>query len=338
MMLNNASFCPAGFTQTPYAALSGITDFNVVINGGGLMLGGTNNLAWGNDHIKATINTPANIGGTPVVCWQTFTSSSARPFTAYMAYASGGTNTCPSGYTYIPASALKGANNYLYMAANADGIYIGYVDTWDYAGSQYRDGYNFRYSAGPSNGGDVDTVCLKVMGVDADPTTAQGIYPVVLGVKGPAACPTGYTYAATSGTGSNTNAATYLTITDNMTAMGGLYNWGYGGSNYQYASWTQTENVNYCFKHYALTGTVKPTAHVQVLNGVNCPTGYVTLPASNVNGWNANAYVQKTGAGLYIGGLDSWGRVDYVQGWATNNVTSDADRVCYKVDGVASFP
>jgi hypothetical protein len=338
MVLKDASACPAGYTQTPYASLSGISDFNVVIHGGGLLLGGTNGISAGMDHVRATINTPANVGGTPVVCWQTFSSSSGRPFASYMAYASGGTNTCPSGYTYIPASALKGSNNYLYMAANANGMYVGYLDGWDYSASQYRDGYNYRYSAGPSNGGDVDTVCLKVMGVDADSTTAQGVYPVVLGVKGPAACPTGYTYAATSSTGSNTNSSTYLTITDNMTSMGGLYSWGYGGSNYQYVTWTTASNVNYCFKHYALTGAAKPTAHVQVLNGVNCPSGYATLPTSNVNGANANAYVQKTGGGLYIGGLDSWGRVDYLQGYATNNITTDANNICYKVDGVTSFP
>jgi hypothetical protein len=338
MVLKNASYCPAGYNQTPYAALSGITDFNVVINGGGLMLGGTNGLNWGNDHVKATINTVGNVGGTPIVCWQTFTSTSGRPYTSYMAYSSGGTNTCPSGYNYIPASALKGGNNYVYMAGNADGIYIGYVDSWDYSASQYRDGYAYRYSAGPGNGGDVDSVCYKVMGVDADPTTAAGVYPVVLGVKGAANCPTGYTYAATSATGSNTNSYTYLSLTDNMTAMGGLYSWGHGGADYQYALWTATENVNYCYKHYVLSGSAKATAHVQALNGYTCPAGYVSVLISQVNGWNSNAYVQKTGSGLYIGGLESWGRQDYLQGWAANNITSDADRVCYKVDGVASFP
>jgi hypothetical protein len=59
---------------------------------------------------------------------------------------------------------------------------------------------------------------------------------------------------------------------------------------------------------------------------------------SQVNGGNANAYVQKTGSSLYIGGLEGWGRQDYLYGWASNNITTDADRVCYKVDGVASFP
>jgi hypothetical protein len=334
-MVTQPADCPAGFNASSYASVSGVADFNIVLSGSGLFLGGTNGMAYGEDFLWAQIANSSNLGtGTnPTLCWQTYTSSFGHPSVAYMAYLGGGGNNCPSGYTYLPVASMRGANGYFYMGGNAHGVYFGYLDSWNWQASAYRDGYHFRYSAS-GQGGDVDTVCFRVMGVDADPSTAQGVYPVVLGVKASSNCPTGYTYVATTNLAGNNNDA-YLLLNDNMSAMGGLYSWGFGGENYLQSSWSSTSGIQYCFKHYPLTGP--PHTTVIASSGSGCPSGYQSVAVANVNGSGGTAYIGQTGHGLWIGGAQP-SLIDNSHGHFSNTLTNDASNVCYRIDNVVSFP
>lgn len=333
-MAKHAADCPQGYNATPYASVAGNGDFNIEMQGGGLFLGGTNGgLNQGGDELWATISAVNNISGagtSPTLCWQTFTSTYGHPHVSFLGYLSGGAvNTCPAGYNYVPMSEVAGTNNYVYVEENGNGFYFGYIDSWGYSSSTYRDGFQFRYA----NTSEIDTTCFKVMGVDADPTTVQGVYPVVLGVKGPAGCPAGYTYIASTALEGNNNA-TYLTMTDTASMMGGLYSWGYG-NRYTEVSWNPSSaNVNYCFKYYPVTGT--PHASVQFLNGVACPAGYESLNVSDMNG-TSTMYLGQTASSLWIGGA-SPGMTDNLYGFIYDAISSDASKACYTVANVAAFP
>jgi hypothetical protein len=177
------------------------------------------------------------------------------------------------------------------------------------------------------------------MGVDADPTTAQGVYPVVLGVIGPAGCPAGgYTYVPATSFATSGNGNTYLTLTDTASVMGGENGqWNYGNRDLA-ANWGSTTNVNYCFKYYALTGVPHPS--VQFLNGQFCPAGDASLILSNLTSGN-NVYLGETVFGMWIGAVNPNQVVDSLYGATTNEVNGsggDSNTVCYKVDNAGTFP
>ncbi len=332
-MMRNATSCPTGFNQEPLANLQG-GDGNVrlVINDGSLFIGASGGApGYGGNYVYVNVTT-TELGPTGVLCWQTY-STLGNPTTHFIG-ATGTSATCPSGYFRIPVNDVRGNNTYAYLDSNQGGFFFGFVSAWDRGSQPHAGGWTYRYWAN-TLAGNIDVACLKVMGVEADPATRNGVYPVVLGVKGPAICPTGYTYRSTPET-MGSNNLTYMTITDSAVVMGGLYDWNYGGASYQQTNWTSTSNSNYCWKFYPRTGKV--AANVRALNGFNCPSDHVSLNVSDVNGNNANVYIQRTTGGLFVGGLGNWARSDTLDGFLTSNITTQANRICYKLENVSSWP
>ena len=337
LIVRSASDCPSGYNAESLANLKGAdNNFYSFISGAGLYLGG-NAISYGQEYLYWRVNS-TSVPATETICWFAY-DTRGKPMTSVLLY--GSAQTCPSGYYGIPTSHLNGNNGYGYLLSNANGMYLGYVDSWDYGGQTSRDGYAYRYwySTYLNPGGSDGTACFKVMGVEQDPATRNGVFPVSLGVKGPSACPSGYTYLASTALANSAqaNTYTYSQFTDALTSFGGLYTWGGSGENYMYEYWTWNENINYCFKFYPLTG--KPYATVRALNGQSCPDAtYLSVNVSDVNGWNANAYLQKTPYALYLGGLEGWTEQSYNEGYFTANITTNTNKLCYRLDNVSSWP
>ncbi len=332
-MMRTGTNCPSGFNQEPLSNLQGGDGVvQVAINNGSLFMGASaGRLSRQGNYLWSTVTT-TNMGATGVLCWQNY-QTSGKPMTHFIG-TSGTSAGCPAGYARIPMTDLRGNNGYSYLMTNSGGFYLGYVDDWDYSSQNFGGGWAYRYWA-TSLGGNIDVACVKTMGVESDPATRNGVYAVVLGVKGPAICPAGYTYRATAETlGSNNES--YLSMTDTAVMMGGLYGWAYSGESYQQTNWSSTSNVNYCWKFYPRIN--RPAGNVRALNGFNCPSDHISLNVSDVNGNNANLYIQRVTNSLYIGGLASWARQDFSEGSIAVNITTQANRICYKVENVASWP
>ncbi len=332
-MMRTGTNCPSGFNQEPLSNLQGGDGVvQVAINSGSLFLGASAGALARQGNVLWSSVTTTNMGATGVLCWQTY-QTSGNPMTHFIG-TSGTSATCPAGYARIPMADLRGNNGYSYSMTNRGGFYLGYVDSWDYSSQQFGGGWTHRYWA-TTLGGNIDIACVKTMGVESDPSTRNGVYAVVLGVKGPAICPAGYTYRATAET-LGANNETYLSMTDSAVMMGGLYSWAYGGESYQQTNWNSSSNVNYCWRFYPRVN--RPAANIRALNGFNCPSDHISLNVSDVNGNNANVYIQRVVNSLYIGGLVSWARQDYTEGSIAVNITTQANRICYKVENVASWP
>jgi hypothetical protein len=176
------------------------------------------------------------------------------------------------------------------------------------------------------------------MGVEDDATTRDGVLPVVLGVKDATGCPTaqGYTYQQTSGAlADSTDDWSYATLNDNSSIFGSMSSQGYGGKEYNSVQFHGTYQINYCFKFYPLTG--KPHVTLRALTYSNCPAGYVSLDVAQINGWNSNAYYQKTGSTVYLGGLYTNAYNDSLDGFVYDSITT-SNKVCVLAENVAAFP
>ncbi len=89
----------------------------------------------------------------------------------------------------IPSDQLKGNNGDAYFQATEAGMYLGYLDSWDTASQTYKNSWQNRYWATQVTAG--GSTCLKIMGVNWIPTTANGVFPVVLGVQNQVRLPLG---------------------------------------------------------------------------------------------------------------------------------------------------
>ncbi len=347
LALQDASACPtdAGWHSETLANLAGANGYtNIMVSGSGIYIGASNNVGYSAKNFWVQIQ---NGLGSKVLCWKDF-NTRGHPYTSVLSY--GNAASCPTGYSTFPNTQLQRTDGYGHMVSNGDGIFFGGVTSWDGtypAYSQtYRDGYQWYYW-GPAGGGPNylapgSNTCLRVMGVEDDAATNLGVYPVVLGVRGPANCPAGYTYqdAHQLSVNSQANAYSYVNMNDNHSLFGGVYSWGFGGENYLLNYFTTAQSINYCFKYFPITA--KPIASILALNGQNCPSDYATLKLSDANGTSGNLYVQRTAYGLYLGGVDgangSWQGQDYLDGYITNYLSSStADRVCFKLDNVTGF-
>ncbi|MFB0964161.1 MAG: hypothetical protein QMC36_00355 [Patescibacteria group bacterium] len=63
---------------------------------------------------------------------------------------------------------------------------MGYLDGWGRNSNAYNNSWTMKQWTSSTVGG----VCFKVMGVDEDPATDTGVYPVYLGVRSAATCGT----------------------------------------------------------------------------------------------------------------------------------------------------
>ncbi|MFB0964223.1 MAG: hypothetical protein QMC36_00690 [Patescibacteria group bacterium] len=125
----------------------------------------------------------------------------------------------------------------------------------------------------------VGGVCFKVMGVDEDPATETGVYPVAFGVRNSATC-------TALGAGWNTldvtgifGAGTWggLTLTKNAFITGSHYasSTGYDGMSWGGDGYVATNfydvHVKYlCYKFFAKTGA--PFSDARLITSGACPS------------------------------------------------------------------
>ena len=327
LALNSPEFCPVGWSQEAHDAMKG-PDNNLYVNihERGFFMGGMNSLNYGNKQLYARV--PG--GHVSTMCYNVFHSSSDRPHLAVEMFKGGGPTSCRAGWHYIPATHLRGNSSTGYIMANSSGAFLGYNNSWsrDSHGHDEQHGYSSRTFT--SN---VDTVCYKVMGVDEDPDTKNGVFPVFYGVQNETDCPDDWNVATTSSV-DGSNDYYYLQISDNATFAGGQGGWTGGGGNYMYVQFAYS-HVNFVCWNYLPIVDAQPFWHLRTPHSGACPDGFTSFNATAFKGWNNNGYISATGHGLYVGGLSSWGGHDYGNGWIRHTFSSQVNnKVCIKLENV----
>ena len=326
--VKSPTYCPQGYTQETVESLRGPNkNLYMDVNSQGFFMGGINSPSYGQEYLHVRVNAdnaPAHI------CSRTFTSTGGKPHISVFMPEGGNANSCPASYHYMPASTLKGKNGWGYFQANEAGAYFGYVDDWARSSHNYEDNTGYLYRSFTTH---VGTVCFKVMGVDEDAATANGVFPVVLGVKNDTDCPNGWN-VKTSSTTDGSNGYTYVQYSGNASVIGGISDWGHGGGNYLQVHFHYS-HVNYvCWNHYTREG--QPYYNIRTPHTGNCPNGYTQFNADALKAsHNSNGYIAATAEGLYMGGIHSWGMHDHSEGYIQHNFTSEVNnKVCLKMSGV----
>ena len=326
--VKNTGYCPQGYTKETLDSLRG-PDKNLYININtqGLFMGGMNGRSYGQEYLYVRINSdssPAN------VCSRTYTSTTGKPHIAVFMPEGGDANSCPATYNYIPAATLKGTNGWGYFQANEAGAYFGHVTDWARNSHNYEDNTGY---LGRSFSTHISTVCFKVMGVDEDDATANGVFPVVLGVKNDTDCPNGWEVRTSSVT-DGSNGYTYIQYSGNASVIGGMNDWWHGGGNYQQIHFHYSHVSFVCWNYYTRDG--QPFYNVRMPHTGNCPNGYMQFNADSLkSSHNSSGYLAATGEGLYMGGIHSWGMHDHSEGYIQHTFSSQVhNKICLKMDGV----
>ncbi len=329
LALDGDSYCPKGWTREELNTLRGGSSgyLHIVLNDSGLYMGGSNSNGYSQAYIAARIH---HTHGVKHICHKTFTSSSGNPFFHMMAY--DGSAGCPSGYHYIPSSHLNGNSTTTRFFATDAGVFIGRADGNSVSSHSHEEssGGMYRYASSQ-----IDRVCFKVMGVDEDPATKDGVFPVVVGLKKTNnSCPSGFTkWYTTSLNSSGSNGYNYISMVRNAMFVGGLASWGHSGGGYQQVHYRPSQVGTTCWRIMKRTGG-RPFAMIRTPQTGGCPSGYMSFNATDVKGTNNHGYVQMTADGVYIGGLDGWGRHNYDSGYIAQSLTSDmTNRLCLKLVG-----
>lgn len=273
------------------------------ITNNGLMLNAEASWNYGDEYLGMNY---AFSNGPQYLCHRTFTTS-GRPHFSIFRYGTDNPSFCPTaqGYHYLPHTQIKGNNDWGYFMSTDNGAYLGYIDSWPITSTTNTNGYN--YTQWTSS--EVQGTCFKVMGVDEDPQTKDGVYPVFLGVRNLATC-TALGYAGMSNTSFGSSRYSYLQWNDTSTTFGPFNSWGHGGENYAQVHYHDTHVVNTCWKYYPIQGR-QPNIQTRLLASGSCPTGYMSIDPVELKGWDNNGYLQQTPYGMYAGGLYSWGRNSY---------------------------
>ena len=325
--LNSAQHCPAGWAQESFDSLKGPNNtLYLNIHDRGLFMGGMNSPNYGNKQLYVSMSS----GHVTTLCHKTFHTSSDRPHLAAEMFQGGNASSCRDGWHYLPAAALRGANSTGYMMANSSGAYMGWVNSWSRDSHTYDEQHGYASRTFTSH---IDTVCFKVMGVDEDPDTKNGVFPVFLGVQNETDCPDGWNVETTS-TLDGSDSYYYLQNTDNATFAGGRNGWANGGGNYMYTYFAYS-HVNFVCWNYLPIEDAQPFWQLRTPHTGACPNGFLSFNATALKGWNNTGYIQATGHALYAGGLSSWGSQDLGNGWLQHTFSSYVNnKVCLKFENV----
>jgi len=328
LMLHSATYCPSGWTRynvSDYAGKNGYTYLSM--NGGGVYIGGLNDWSHSEQYFYARLHTSHS---TKVICTKTFNSSSGRPYFSWIGFSGGNSGSCPSGYHYVKAANTMHGNTG-HLQISDDGARMGYLDTWSHGhNSSEEDAGTIQRHY---NSNDVDTICFKVMGVDEDSATKNGVFPFYMAYHSNASCPSGFISKNTNTIDRNQNGYVYVSEHQNGSAIGGIEGWGHYG-NYNNRHYHYNHMKKTCWKFYAVDkGT--PTVDVMSRNGGSCPSGFMSFNVADLKGWNNYAYARAANGTFHLGGVHSWGAVDRQNGrmhWRWNG--SQVTRVCVRVNNV----
>ncbi len=327
--VRDPAFCPKGWNVEMNNTLRGSNNYVYMhITGGGLVLTDNQGNGYGQEHIYAGWNTNSLGGDAGAVCWKAYDSTSGRPHAMVVNYRGGG-YTCPAGFHDFKWEHLRGSNSHVYLQANRWGLQLGYVDTWDRASNAHsEDGGSYhRYW---QNQDQFAGACLRVYGHSEDPETANGVFPVVLGMHGDTKeCPAGWNLSTTQAIGAGNRI--YYSAHATATTMGPLYDWGHSNI-YRYTHFAPGEVNNVCWKMVPRLG--RPSAQVRAPRFVSsCPDGFMTFSRDNIMGWNNHAYFQNGTSGLYFGGLNSWSHNENDGGYSAITFNDTAiQKFCLKLD------
>ena len=316
--------CPTGWTTDYVSTVRGPNQWTYInINERGMTMGGMNSPSYGHEQIYAGFH---KNNGPYRVCTRRFHSSSGKPHVSAMFRKGSG---CPTGYIDVPSAYTRGNNNWSHTMANDSGFFFGYIDTWSIDSHSHGDygGYVRRHY----HTSHVDRACIKVMGVDSDSGTKNGVFPVFTGVKSTGACPKGWSVRTTSST-NGSNGYFYFQGTRAATFWGGYGDWTHGNAHQQvHFHYTHVPYV--CHKYFVQTS--KPTVEIRTPHTGGCPGGFTTFSASQLKGWNNNGYIQLAANTLYMGGLYGWARYDLAGGFIAHNFTGEvSNKVCLRVNNV----
>lgn len=322
--LRSNQYCPSGYNVEPFASIQGPNGWLYInINKQGLSLSSSNGNGYGQDHLWIQMH---NSEGISHVCWKKYTSTSGNPHVSVMQYYGG--TACPTGYFYIPTSHTTGNNGWGYSLTHDGGIYIGYVNSWS------RDAHGYDDEGGAQSWwwtSHTTTTCVRVYGVDEDPATANGVYPVFMGMNNLSYCPAGWNAWATSSL-YRSDGWFYLMGNRTATFIGGMYDWWHTGGMGAHVYYHYTHVYNTCWKYFVRTSTIQPSYQLRTPYSGGCPSGYYPMPMSHMKGWNGYAYMQGTTAWLYLGGLYSWSVWDYEDGYMRQTWTDQGHNwMCLKM-------
>jgi hypothetical protein len=331
---SGSSSCPTGWTFEKSIDLRGGDDYVYGnIHTRGLFLGAMNSKSYGHEQLYWGYNynnfEPTKSG----LCWKTFDAPSGNAHASMFLNYGGGKEKCPSGYHHFPFAEIKGNNDWGYVMGNKAGVYIGYVDTWDYNAQAYNeDGGWYRRWFRSS---EVSNICLKVYGTTDEPATQNGVFPVFLGTMDANQCPAGWNVTP-MGNIVGGNGYTYNLFNNSHSIIGGLYDWGHGGDNYLQNSFQNGSYATHlCWKHFPVTGRAFAQVRMLQSGGATCPNGSLTFDASKFKGSNGNGYFQQTGHALMITGQNNgWGTYDLSNGYLHHNFTSYVNKFCLKMENV----
>ena len=329
MAMKSDQFCPPGYNVENINLINGPNGYLYInINRSGLFMGGMNGLGQGQHRLYLRV--PAN-NSIAKICWQTFTTTSGRPHASFLALQGGDANSCPEGYFYIPVAETTGNDNNTWFASNDAGMFLGYRNDWAIEAHNYQDysGYIWRRW----NSAEVNTLCMKIYGVDDDEEHPGGVYPVFTGLKNANACPSGWDVKSTSAADGN-NGYFYLQTNDNATVFGGSSDWGHSGSVYMQVHFHYSHVGNVCWNFFGRTG--QPFYQIRTPHQGTCGADYLSFEADTLKHLtNNNGYIAAHSASLYMGGIHSWGMHDHSEGYIQHSFTSEVNnKVCLKLQNV----
>ena len=313
--------CPPGFNADTVASIASSSVYTV-ISRNGVYLGPSDTLNPGAKLIRARVD-PGD--GITTLCTRSYVTE-GHPYASLLALASG---SCPTGSLPLVASDVARSDGNTWAMLSRDGLWLGGLDDYGYDATSYDDGVLYRKWSST----DATTFCLTISGVENDPTSRLGVFPVYLGVQSAAACPAGFTYLPAASIASG--GSQYLQMSYGGSILGGASDYGSVGADYESVFTTGAYAENACLRAYPTSGF--PFADVRTTTGA-CPAGWLSLATSDLAPPSTHVFLARTGGGLFAGSVYSWSQAATLDGFVTSDVTTSATRVCIQVGNVSSFP
>jgi hypothetical protein len=290
--VQDPSYCPAGFTAEQVSKLAGPNGSVVVdISTNGLFMGGVDTPTSART-MQATVS-----GSVAYLCSRTYESGSGRPFAAVEMFKGGSSASCKEGFFHLPVAQIAGNGS---LMATRFGLFIGNATSWTYAAanSYSPGGYVARTWQGGASS-EVDNICVRIMGVDSDTFAPQGAYPVFLGLRNAANCPSGWNSSAITAV-DGTDGYWHLQATDAASIMGGLFQSYQGGASTLYVKANNTLTNSICWKYMAVKGA--PNYQIRTPGTGACATGFLSFAHEQLKALtNSLGYVVSNRYALYVG-------------------------------------
>ena len=372
IVLNDMGSCPNNWDEI---STMDVQDENgetsILVNGNGTFIGSYDPSSTGvpgvsnSDYLAIQLNGPNAQYGQYRICTRSFKSSSGRPHVSIQ-IATQGMSDCNDSIlqdagtqieTFIDTdSGIGNVSNMATVLTIDDGFYVGPnepSDCWTDPDSDENSGWQ-DWTLSQESGG--NRVCIQIMGVDADPETANGVFPVYA-----TATPKTFTNPleaiewketspgdlAFAGNPSDflsshihfgfTQSASIVGIHDQSVSSTP----GFGGAAYQYLRTLAWKIMNVQWRYYTMNAG-KPRAQIRTVQSDNCPSGNTAFEANMLG---VPPRVSMAANALFLGGLldemdgfasPQWFAKDKGDGWLQLEIVMDRD-LCLSVDNVKAL-